>query len=640
MATYQSAKQAGFQGAYTDWINAGRPEGGQQSQYGGDFVLRYKPRENTGRTELVELNVDPMNIASMLTSGDGFGAAANRLSRIDSLLPADISKNVRPIEVSGQGDINIRNLDDVDWDRFEDPELAKLLIGNYTSFASQVRGDVTRLSSANVTGSIPYEERVRMAKALVPNIKKLAQENTQQISQQVNEFQRSDTSQDGGLTQVDPEFGVDPNTNQPLTFSQAYAKARQSSPGLSVDEFRQDTDTFLELAGIPTRKGDLSRPGTGSVSDQNLTGIPYPTWAEQQRAQGQPSSYQDWLSTERSGERTVGSVDVVRPTEPTTGTTDQVDTTQNALAVLEGSPFYQNLPEDQKALLRMTVQSWDATKEVNMDNVLSEFEKIKSETIDPHFAEQVQVFSDDVKTNLANLAMSRGQELEAERFGAGENIRQARSGLEKSGMTFTGKGIEQLGAQSAFAQPGDQNAAYIGTVDGQLKSFPTEEAAELAGANTIRRNEQFNTYGRAGVAGYVNGELRTFASKENAEANNATGITELQSPTTATPTQTPFGGMFYEGTVNQANRLMSTASSQRYQENLRRLGRQTENVLGAAGAQGLIPGFSPAGVSTGSLQAQQQQQLATTLSQLSGQQGQLNQYKAPVDFNSFNQTFN
>ena len=98
-------------------------------------------------------------------------------------------------------------------------------------------------------------------------------------------------------------------------------------------------------------------------------------------------------------------------------------------------------------------------------------------------------------------------------------------------------------------------------------------------------------------------------------------------------------GRFYEGTVNQANRLMSSSSSQRYQENLARLGKQAEAQLGAAGVSGLVGGYNPMGITTGGIEAQRQTELGNTFTQLLGQQRQLNQYKQPIDFTSYNANF-
>jgi len=271
----------------------------------------------------------------------------------------------------------------------------------------------------------------------------------------------------------------------------------------------------------------------------------------------------DWIVNPAKPDTTTGtdatktdSTKVDDTTKADSTVFDSDKATSTALKALEANTFFQNLPEDQKAFLRMTVKSWNPTKEINMENVLAEFENIKSKTIDPQFKEQASVFINDVKDQMGNLEFSRNQELEAERTLGGENIRQAKAGLEKSGMTFTGKAIEDLGAQSAYAQED----------------------------------------------------------------------------------QIPFGGRFYEGTVNQGNRLMSSGSLARYQQNIQSLGRQAENVLGQ-GASGLVPGASPAGVTTGTIEANRQKQLGTTLSQLAGQQSQLNSYKQPVDFTKFNQTF-
>lgn len=193
----------------------------------------------------------------------------------------------------------------------------------------------------------------------------------------------------------------------------------------------------------------------------------------------------------------------------------------------------------------MAIEGFPKDQKVSLDEIINTFNTIKTNTIDPYFKELADIAIKDFTTAKQSLETNRALELEQERAVAGQDIRQAKEGLEKAGMTFTGKAIETIGKESAYPQ--------------------------------------------------------------------ATG--------TPTPTQTPFGGLFYEGTVPQASRLISTSNLARYQANIQELGRTAETKLGTAGAAGLGIGYAPAGVAqTSVFGAAKQQKLAATLQDLIEQQ--------------------
>jgi len=98
----------------------------------------------------------------------------------------------------------------------------------------------------------------------------------------------------------------------------------------------------------------------------------------------------------------------------------------------------------------------------------------------------------------------------------------------------------------------------------------------------------------------------------------------------ATPMQTPFGGGFYEGTVNQASRLMASSSAQRYQEALQQMGQAAEMQLGASGAAGLVPGYATSGVQLGAIQEAKQQRTDAQLKGLLGAQRTQQQIQQPI----------
>lgn len=238
---------------------------------------------------------------------------------------------------------------------------------------------------------------------------------------------------------------------------------------------------------------------------------------------------------------------------PTSGTPATTPTTAAdiAKAVAEFRQRGKELgwPQELIDLGALAIEKYPAGQQFDVNEVINTFKKIKAETIDPYFKELTDIAINDLNVAKTQMEEDRARELEAERAAAGINIRQAKEGLEKSGMTFTGKGVETLGETSAYAQE------------------PTQVAPET------------------------------------------------------TPTQTPFGGMFYEGTVNQANRLTSSSSAARYAAQQQELGRKAESYLGQTGAAGLGINYTPAGVSqSGTLFANQQQRYASTLQDLIEQQ--------------------
>lgn len=569
--------QYGQPSSYQDWQNASAPP---QMANGPAFSKVEMPTVKSdfgtlkftkpnGEVGTIDLNASLSKFLEQAQRGDMFGTKwGNQYWG----LPADLGMDPR-------GDYPFKG--GIDWDRFENPAEAKAIFEPYLNLTQQVFAKGSELQS--------------QAKSKYGSWNNGYARN--EFKQGLQEYLNNDFAQNKNIQiqkvneNLSSHYGVNPSTGQPLTKSQAYEMARQANGGsLSFNDFDKNPDQYLQKAGLQTTQSyeaSKTNSNTGSlnnaqeitdllngktVSEANKTGMSYTIWKAIQDKNGQPSSYQDWLKAE-------GPPEGYAQNTSQTGSIN--DSTKSALDVLENSPFFQNLPEDQKALLRMTVKSWDPTAEVNMDNVLKEFDKIKSGTIDPYFKEQVDVFSNDVKDQWNTLQMNRGMELEQERSIGGQNIRQARSDLEASGMTFSGQGIEQLGNKSAYAQPGQNPNSAI---PNQTAVGDSEDLTQKGGM--------------------------TFTD-----------------------------GRFFEGTVNQANRLMSTSSAQRYMENVRRLGRSVEDVLGGSTAASMVQGYSPAGVSKGSLNESKDQQYAQTLSQLSGQQAQNNEYKQPVDFTSFNNQF-
>ncbi|MFA5125355.1 MAG: hypothetical protein WC473_06085 [Patescibacteria group bacterium] len=219
--------------------------------------------------------------------------------------------------------------------------------------------------------------------------------------------------------------------------------------------------------------------------------------------------------------------------------TEESQRLQSAYDKIDGS----NLPPELKQLYKDVVKNYPPGIEFDANEILNTFQKIKDETIDPQYRNYIAQAEKGLTQNLADIEQQRVSELEQERSQAGLAIRQAKEGLEKAGMTFTGKAIETLGSEAAIPQG-------------------------ATGAET-------------------------------------------------TPTQEPFGGLFYEGLVPQYNRLSSSSSQARYESALKSLGLSAEQQLGTAGVSKFgISGYTPVGGTTGTLEEQKKQTEASTLQQL------------------------
>lgn len=259
---------------------------------------------------------------------------------------------------------------------------------------------------------------------------------------------------------------------------------------------------------------------------------------------------------QETGETPTGEYDTPTGQPNAPGSLDMNDPLQQAYSIIDSSSY---LTDEQKSLFKTVVEGWDPAAEINMDNILTQFRRINSETIDPYFQTLTNQMTDEIERARNFQMRQREMQIEQERFQAGQDIRQMKAGLEKAGMTFTGQGIEELGQASAYAQTGRDTA------------IPTQQATE---------------------------------------------------------------GMFYEGNVNQAARLLSSSNQARYLQNMQELGAEAERRLGSGQASLMnIPGAQLTGGVKGELQEQKEGAYASTLSGLAGQERQNIAYRSPIDLN-------
>jgi len=205
----------------------------------------------------------------------------------------------------------------------------------------------------------------------------------------------------------------------------------------------------------------------------------------------------------------------------TTGTNDgtSVDAEKALKAaydIIDAALKKGDLSQTQADSYKRVVADWDPSQLINVENVLRDYKKVADETIDPYWKQQLHFETGVLQKTVEQEERDRALEIEQNEAIAEGNIEKAQALNEQSGMTFTGKGIEDLGAKSAFSQD-----------DSSI------------------------------------------------------------------PSQTPFGGVFEEGKVNQANKLMTSSALANYQKTLTKLGQSAEQSIGSKGVEGLVPGYTP-----------------------------------------------
>lgn len=411
-----------------------------------------------------------------------------------------------------------------------------------------------------------------------------------------------------------------------------------------------------------------------------------------------------------------------------------------ALKVLEADPNFKSYPLAIQSIFRSALKTWDFTKELNMQNVIDEFQKVKTTVIDPRTRQEVDKFIGDMTKDVASLNQSYDQLKETNAATADQNIRQAKADQEKAGMTFTGKAIEALGAKSAYPQPGQAAPGQVDPVTGQpsilggkqfelykqptteefqqyLRQYISEDRANippdilaaiqrmekdkgspvtvsdlvkikkgtlpvpkitppmavdpnnmnLEGARDILANPDKYTPEQTKAANdllgpriggpqnpggmgfwtqlpdgsYVGedsftGQTRPIGwnpNNPNSYGGTAYGQQRQQNQQGAMPFQTPFGGVFNEGSVNQASRLMASSAATRYQQQLDQMGKAGEAALGGTQMGGLIPGYTPSGTLPGSISDYQQGMYGTALTGILNQNGQNMSNSNPLDWN-------
>lgn len=173
-----------------------------------------------------------------------------------------------------------------------------------------------------------------------------------------------------------------------------------------------------------------------------------------------------------------------------------------------------NLDDHTKELYKAAVQNWNPGQEINIPNILKTFSDIKSSTIDPYFQQVISQATDQFSRAQQQLQTNRGLQTESEQVNAQQNIKNTQNDLEARGLTFSGKGVEQLGANSAYAQNGQGPMPNQETFGGKYAEGLVNQGNRLISTASKAQYDQNLTdlsrqaeqqLGSAGSAGLIGG---------------------------------------------------------------------------------------------------------------------------------------
>lgn len=188
--------------------------------------------------------------------------------------------------------------------------------------------------------------------------------------------------------------------------------------------------------------------------------------------------------------------------------------TKKALSLIDEQVRNGTIPIDIAQLFKAVIANYPKDAGFNTTELLNTFNKIKNETIDPHFQELTRLAIQDVQTASNYMQQKERITLESEQAAADAKIREQQGGLESSGMTFTGEGARTLGAQSAYgAVAGEGTIPQYNRLVAQSSLADRQKAYNDLGAEA---EKNLGTQGIAGltlpnyqVLGGITGDITT-----------------------------------------------------------------------------------------------------------------------------------
>jgi len=163
-----------------------------------------------------------------------------------------------------------------------------------------------------------------------------------------------------------------------------------------------------------------------------------------------------------------------------------------------------NYPDDVKGLFKRILAGYGG-EDVNIENIIAEFEKLKSTTINPVFQEKANIFIDEMKRAGEYQQLQRNLELESEGVSADERVKSAQADFERRGLTFSGEAARQLGSRSAFTP--HENIPFGGPLPEGLIPQQNRLIATSSEARAKREREQLQRQAETTLGTDASGNL-------------------------------------------------------------------------------------------------------------------------------------
>jgi hypothetical protein len=198
-----------------------------------------------------------------------------------------------------------------------------------------------------------------------------------------------------------------------------------------------------------------------------------------------------------------------------------------ANAIIDADP---NITPEQKQMMKDLVSVYAGGSNVDNKAILEAFDKIKANTIDPHYADLINQTQSVLKSNLQALAEQRALQLEQQGVNATEATRQAQQSLEASGLLDTGEAVRQLGAEAPQVPFGGQPMEGLVQKQNRFIATDTQQRYQQTLREQLSGAEQaLGTAGLSGIQGLpqykpiggVTGSLETAKQKEMASTLSA-----------------------------------------------------------------------------------------------------------------------
>ena len=168
-----------------------------------------------------------------------------------------------------------------------------------------------------------------------------------------------------------------------------------------------------------------------------------------------------------------------------------VDPNAQAMAIIDADP---NLTPDQKQMMKDVVNAYAGGSALDNQAILDAFQKVKTTTIDPHYADLANQAIYSFKTNIADLNAQRQRDLQTEREALGS----------KEGGLMNSRAAEQVGSLASVVPFGGSIPQAIANQDKLINTDTQQRYLENVRGQYNTAEQALGTQGIAGITGLPN----------------------------------------------------------------------------------------------------------------------------------------